>query len=67
MAASYDNGLNTGFWDGFRPKRGLHWAGSEKQANTVAWEWFASKEPVIDPEATECHEKKVPTAMLEEL
>lgn len=31
LMASYDDGLNIGFWDGFRPKRGKGWrAGAER-------------------------------------
>lgn len=37
LMASYDDGLNIGFWDGFRPKRGRGWRQEAEGKSDPAW------------------------------
>lgn len=55
LMASYDDGVNIGFWDSFRPKRGVGWRreaanvpmpGFFQNADPVDPEWEANKAPV---------------------
>jgi monoamine oxidase len=48
LMASYDDGINIGFWDSFRPKRGVGW---RKDSATVEQRlaYHANRDPV-DPE-----------------
>jgi monoamine oxidase len=49
LMASYDDGLNIGFWDGFRPKRGQGWRHEALLAAPEAEaEWFRGTEDVAD-------------------
>lgn len=41
LMASYDDGLNIGFWDGFRPKRGIGWRPNAER--TLDLEYFRSR------------------------
>src|SRR5579871_278177 len=64
LMASYDDGLNIGFWDGFRPKHGIRWRAA---GETVPLEWFvpAGKDP--DADCKEWYENKAPAAMVAEI
>ena len=37
LMASYDDGLNIGFWDGFRPKRGVGWRPGARASSDMEW------------------------------
>ena len=64
LMASYDDGLNIGFWDGFRPKHGLHWRGHDEK---VAMEWFQSERKDPDADSKEWYDNKAPAAMVAEI
>ncbi|HYH82175.1 MAG TPA: NAD(P)/FAD-dependent oxidoreductase [Longimicrobium sp.] len=66
LMASYDDGLNIGFWDGFRPKRGKGWrAGAENKPDP---EWFVNEsEGSESPAAEQWSQYQAPRAMVEEV
>jgi hypothetical protein len=64
LMASYDDGLNIGFWDGFRPKHGLHWRGHDEKA---AMAWFQSPHKDDDPDCKEWYDNQAPSAMVAEV
>ncbi len=67
LMASYDDGLNIGFWDGFRPKHGIHWS-SKGNHLLQAIQWFQSPAPVDDdPDCKEWYENRAPAAMVAEI
>jgi monoamine oxidase len=48
LMASYDDGVNIGFWDSFRPRRGVGW---RREATETALEYFENKDAdAADPE-----------------
>lgn len=62
LMASYDDGLNIGFWDGFRPKRGKGWRpGADKKPDPA---WFRN---TGGPRAGNWNEYLAPKAMVEEV
>jgi len=64
LMASYDDGLNIGFWDGFRPKRGKGWRpGAERKPDP---EWFEN-EAAGDDAAQGWNQYRAPRAMVEEV
>ncbi len=63
LMASYDDGLNIGFWDGFRPKRGLR-----KQAGREAGpEWFIGEADKEGEGFEGWREYRAPAAMVAEV
>ena len=46
LMASYDDGLNIGFWDGFRAKRGVGWRPGVRATTDI--EWFKGTEERTD-------------------
>ncbi|HEX2204403.1 MAG TPA: hypothetical protein VHG91_13925, partial [Longimicrobium sp.] len=61
LMASYDDGTNIGFWDGFRPKRGRGWrAEAEDAAPPARFE----NQDTVDPE---WEENAAPAAMVAEV
>lgn len=64
LMASYDDGLNIGFWDGFRAKRGRNW--EEGLADVTDPDWFVGAE--LDDSVDESWERhQAPRAMVEEV
>lgn len=64
LMASYDDGLNIGFWDGFRAKRGRNW--EEGIADETQPEWFVGDD--LDDSVDENWERhQAPKAMVEEV
>jgi monoamine oxidase len=48
LMASYDDGVNIGFWDSFRPRRGVGW---RREATETSLEYFENKDAdAADPE-----------------
>lgn len=67
LMASYDDGLNIGFWDGFRPKRGKGWRrGAELKPDP---EWFENEDTAEGaPTGTgDWDEFRAPRDMVEEV
>lgn len=65
LMASYDDGLNIGFWDGFRAKRGRNW--EEGLADITDPDWFVGAElgeEWVDPE---WGRNRAPRLMVEEV
>ncbi len=62
LMASYDDGVNIGFWDSFRPKRGVGWRAT---AQETPMEYFDNKdEEMADPQ---WKENKAPEDMVREV
>jgi monoamine oxidase len=64
LMASYDDGLNIGFWDGFRPRHGIRWKVG-KESVDMAWFQAAQKDP--DPDCKEWYDNRAPAAMVAEI
>jgi len=68
LMASYDDGLNIGFWDGFRPKRGKGWRrGAELKPDP---EWFENADAPSGgpaPAPGDWSEYRAPRDMVEEV
>ncbi len=60
VMASYDDGLNVGFWDGFRPKRGLG-------RSALPRDFFFEGSAPEGVEADEWRRRRAPRAMVEEV
>jgi monoamine oxidase len=78
LMASYDDGLNIGFWDSFRPKRGVAWLQEgvsspsadrpEQQAAAhLGLKMFHNATANQDPEADPWQRYLAPEAMVEEI
>ncbi|HEX2091785.1 MAG TPA: FAD-dependent oxidoreductase [Longimicrobiaceae bacterium] len=67
LMASYDDGLNIGFWDGFRPKRGIGWR--ENAERPLNLEYFKGRSETSGKEGEELdwHRYRAPRAMVAEL
>lgn len=66
LMASYDDGLNIGFWDGFRPKRGKGWREGAERAPDP--EFFVNKsERGGDAQDLPWYHYHAPKAMVAEL
>lgn len=62
LMASYDDGTNIGFWDSFRPKRGVGW---RREAEETDMKYFRNQDADdADPQWTE---NKAPEAMVREV
>lgn len=65
LMAGYDDGLNTGFWDGFRPKRGRGWRANLKHIPEP--EWFVGAADAEDAAGSEeWRQYRAPADMVEE-
>lgn len=66
LMASYDDGLNIGFWDGFRPKRGKGWRpGADDKPDP---RWFENEMgPGESPAADLWNQYRAPEDMVEEV
>ncbi|HET7229779.1 MAG TPA: NAD(P)/FAD-dependent oxidoreductase [Longimicrobium sp.] len=67
LMASYDDGLNIGFWDGFRPKRGKGWRpGAERKPDP---DWFENADAPAGPSTGtgDWEEYRAPRDMVEEV
>ena len=64
LLASYDDGDNTGFWDGLRPQRSLAWRQSTPNA---AIDQPFEGDKSRDEASFEWYQYKAPTAMVEEV
>lgn len=67
LMASYDDGLNIGFWDGFRPKRGVGWR--ENAERSLHLEYFTGRsEDEAGPAADlDWYRYRAPRAMVAEV
>lgn len=66
LMASYDDGLNIGFWDGFRPKRGKGWRALADLKPDP--EWFRNEaEDASGPAAERWNQYHAPRDMVEEV
>jgi monoamine oxidase len=67
LMASYDDGMNIGFWDGFRPKHGVRWSGKgdNRKVPTAWFEGELAKDD--DPDCKEWYENRAPKAMVAEI
>lgn len=63
LMASYDDGLNVGFWDGFRRKRGQNWRGAKSTA--PAPEIYEPREQCPEDPVWKAH--RAPKAMVKEV
>jgi monoamine oxidase len=66
IMASYDDGTNVGFWNGFRPKRGLGRLG-EQERFTIEEPEFFENEPASGEDTSEWDRYRAPKAMVEEV
>jgi len=66
LMASYDDGLNIGFWDGFRPKRGQIWCGPLDPSSTTL-DWFEPTRREADPASIAWDQYQAPAAMVAEV
>ena len=65
LMASYDDGLDVGFWDGFRCKRGANW---EPGLLDITQPSMFKGSPIDEADSCdEWRENQAPTAMLEEV
>ncbi|MBL8150544.1 MAG: FAD-dependent oxidoreductase, partial [Blastocatellia bacterium] len=66
LMASYDDGLNIGFWDSFRPMRGRGW---RHHVQSIAEpEWFSSSVEIKnEKESNDWYKYRAPKAMVEEV
>jgi len=68
LMASYDDGLNIGFWDGFRRKRGARWMAASGEVEPVdAREWYPSCAAEDADRYEVWHANQAPSAMVEEV
>lgn len=65
LMASYDDGLNIGFWDSFRPKRGGFLQAAIKVKSNM--EWFEESEKSANKESREWAKYKAPARMVDEV
>src|ERR1043165_776520 len=65
LMASYDDGLNIGFWDGFRPKRGREWR--RHAADAPGPEMFVGSADRAKARNREWLKYRAPKAMVEEM
>ena len=66
LMASYDDGLNIGFWDGFRPKRGVGWReNAERPLNLEYFHGRAEGDPATA--GLDWYRYLAPRAMVNEL
>lgn len=65
LMASYDDGLNIGFWDGFRDKRGRGWR--KEAAQVPEPEWFLGEADRKGAGNEEWREHHAPASMVEEV
>lgn len=65
LMASYDDGLNIGFWDSFRPKRGRGWRAT---ADTVPEpQWFTGTQGTAEEADLPWFQYRAPAAMVAEI
>lgn len=65
LMASYDDGFNIGFWDGFRPRRGRDWR--EHVSNTSDLEMFVGPADREKAKNKEWLKYQAPNAMVKEM
>lgn len=65
LMASYDDGHNIGFWDGFRPKRGGFFRPDTKAQTSL--EYFRGTTETAEAEYSEWNKYKAPAMMVAEL
>jgi monoamine oxidase len=65
LMASYDDGLNIGFWDGFRPKRGRGWRKQTMHERDL--ELFSGTADKAESKHKEWLKYRAPAAMVEEV
>ena len=65
LMASYDDGLNIGFWDGFRPKRGRGWRHDAQDIGEP--EWFSGTVSETGEDYKEWHRFHAPEPMVAEV
>ncbi len=66
LMASYDDGINIGFWDGFRPKRGRGWRDGA-DLRTEAREMFRAGPQDTHPMCSTWYRYQAPAAMVAEV
>lgn len=66
LMASYDDGLNIGFWDGFRPKRGRGWRKESSDKPDPEW-FYGTTAADEDCDYEEWRKYPAPAAMVAEV
>lgn len=61
LMASYDDGTNIGFWDSFRPRRGVGW---RREATETQMAYYQNADAQVDPE---WDANAAPQAMVDEV